>query len=76
VYAGPDLAEQAIFFSNGVLEAIRKLDVSYDVIHVNDWQTSLIPVYLKSLYKESPVFAKTSTVLTIHNLGYQGLYGP
>ncbi len=76
VYAGPDLAEQAIFFSNGVLEAIRKLDVVYDVIHVNDWQTALIPVYLKSLYKDSSVFAKTSTVLTIHNLGYQGLYEP
>jgi len=76
VYAGPDLAEQAIFFSNGVLETIRKLDVSYDVIHVNDWQTALIPVYLKSLYKDCPTFLKTSTVLTIHNLGYQGLYGP
>jgi len=76
VYQGPDLAEQAIFFSKSVLEAIQKLDINYNVVHVNDWQTSLIPVYLKTLYRDNPHFQHTATVLTIHNLGYQGIFDP
>lgn len=76
VYQGPDLAEQAIYFSAAVIEAIRKLDIDYDVIHVNDWQTALIPVYLKSVFRDEPVLSKMASVLTIHNLGYQGLYEP
>lgn len=74
VYKGPDLAEQAIYFSKSVVDAIAKLDLKYDVIHVNDWQTSLIPVYLKTLYREHEAFGRTATVLTIHNLGYQGIF--
>ncbi|MEN3042148.1 MAG: glycogen/starch synthase [Fervidobacterium sp.] len=76
VYQGPDLAEQAIYFSCSVLEAIRKLDFGYDVIHVNDWQTALIPVYLKTVFRDDPAFLKMASILTIHNLGYQGLYEP
>jgi starch synthase len=76
VYQGPDLAEQAIFFSAAVLEAIKKLDFHYDIIHVNDWQTSLIPVYLKSIYKNDEKLSKIASVLTIHNLGYQGIFEP
>lgn len=76
VYQGPDLAEQAIYFSAAVIEAIRKLDIDYDVIHVNDWQTALIPVYLKSVFRDEPILSKMASVLTIHNLGYQGLYEP
>jgi starch synthase len=49
------------------------LGVRPDVIHCNDWQTGLVPLYLKSLYKNS-FFKKTATVFTIHNLGYQGLF--
>ncbi len=76
VYEGPDLAEQAIFFSVAVIEAMKKLDISYDVVHINDWQTALIPVYLKTLYRDDPFYSKTATVLTIHNLGYQGKFEP
>ncbi len=76
VYQGPDLAEQAIYFSVSVIESIKKLDIDYDVIHVNDWQTALIPVYLKSVFRDEPVLSKMASILTIHNLGYQGLYGP
>jgi len=76
VYKGPDLAEQAIFFSNAVLEALKKLNLQPDIIHVNDWQTSLIPVYLKTVYREDQFFSKTALVLTIHNLGYQGIFDP
>ncbi|ABR29954.1 glycogen synthase [Thermosipho melanesiensis] len=74
VYEGPDLAEQAIYFSAAVLETLKVLDLQMDVLHVNDWQTSLIPVYLKTLYKEDEFYAKTVTLLTIHNLGYQGIF--
>lgn len=74
VYDGPDLAKQAIYFSASVFEALKALNFKVDVLHVNDWQTGLIPVYLKSLYKEDEFFAKTSILITIHNLGYQGIF--
>ncbi|ANQ53213.1 glycogen synthase [Thermosipho sp. 1063] len=75
VYEGPDLAEQAIYFSAAVLESLKVLNLPIDVLHVNDWQTGLIPVYLKSLYKDDEFFGKIVTLLTIHNLGYQGIFG-
>ncbi|MBO8160843.1 MAG: glycogen synthase [Thermosipho sp. (in: Bacteria)] len=74
VYDGPDLAEQAIYFSAAVLESIKALNMTFDIIHVNDWQTALIPVYLKTLYADNELFKKTSSILTIHNLGYQGIF--
>ncbi|MEJ5257925.1 MAG: glycogen/starch synthase [Fervidobacterium sp.] len=76
VYAGPDLAEQAIFFSNAVLEAVKKLNFTYDVVHVNDWQTALIPVYMKTVYRNDDLISRAASMITIHNLGYQGIYEP
>lgn len=76
VYKGPDLAEQAIYFSCAVIEAIRKLNFDYDIIHVNDWQTALIPVYIKTVFRDDPQFSRIASVLSIHNLGYQGIYEP
>lgn len=46
-----------------------------DVIHCHDWQASLVPVYLKSTFRHDPVFYGIKTLLTIHNLGYQGRFG-
>ncbi len=74
VYGAPDGAEQSIFFTKAVLEAMKRLNAGFDVIHVNDWQTGLLPVYLKSVYHDEPLFSGTSTLYTIHNLGYQGLF--
>ncbi|MGC8954596.1 MAG: glycogen synthase [Fervidobacterium sp.] len=76
VYEGPDLAEQAIFFSYSVIEAMRKLNFEYDAVHVNDWQTALIPVYLKTIFREDATLSRMASLLTIHNLGYQGIYEP
>jgi len=76
VYEGPDLAEQAIFFSNASLEAMRYLSETFDLVHAHDWQTALVPVYLRTLYRTDPFFSKTATVFTIHNLGYQGIFSP
>jgi len=69
-----DNAERFILFSRAVLEAIRAIGFQPDVIHCNDWQTGLIPVYLKTLYKNDPFFQKTATILTIHNIAYQGTF--
>lgn len=76
VYEGPDLAEQSIFFSNASLEAMKYLSETFDLIHAHDWQTGLIPVYLRTLYRTDPFFSKTASVFTIHNLGYQGIFNP
>jgi starch synthase len=70
----PDNAERFIFFSRSVLELCRALDFSPDIVHCNDWQTGLVPLYLKKSYGDAGPLQKTKTVFTVHNLGYQGLF--
>ncbi|MCL4455833.1 MAG: glycogen synthase [Nitrospirae bacterium] len=70
----PDNDQRFIFFCRGVLEVCKRLDIRPDIMHCNDWQTGLIPIYLKTVYRHSPVFAGTKSVITIHNLGYQGIF--
>jgi len=70
----PDNAARFIFFSRGVLEACRALGFKPDIIHCNDWQTGLIPLYLKAIYRADKFFDRTASIITIHNLGYQGLF--
>ncbi len=69
-----DEAERFIFFSKAFLEICKILNFQFDVIHCHDWHTSLIPLYLKTIYRESSCFEKSKTILTIHNLGYQGVF--
>ena len=57
-----------------MLEAIRLLDLKVDVLHANDWQTGLIPAYLKIEYRPQPGYQRIGSLLTIHNLAYQGLF--
>ncbi len=64
------------FFSRAVLMACKLLEFRPDVIHLNDWQTALIPLYLKTIHKNDAFFRTTSILFTIHNLGYQGLFPP
>lgn len=68
----PDNASRFIFYNRGVLEALTISGLKVNIIHCNDWQTGLIPIYLKTIYKD--VFPKTATLMTIHNLGYQGIF--
>jgi starch synthase len=70
----PDNAERFIFFSRAILELCRALGYSPDIIHCNDWQTGLVPLYLKTLYRGSETLNRAKTVFTVHNLGYQGLF--
>ena len=69
-----DNAERFIFFSRAVMELSQTLQLNPDIFHCHDWQTGLIPVYLKTLYAAQPSFQKAASLFTIHNLGYQGLF--
>ncbi len=72
----PDNDRRFTFFDRAVVEGLKKLKIKPDIIHCHDWQTGLIPVYLKTLYQADPFFKKTKTVFTIHNLAYQGNFPP
>lgn len=69
-----DNGERFVFFSRAVLELIPHLGFPPDVIHANDWQTGLVPVYLRELYRQSPGYQRIRSVFTIHNIAYQGSY--
>ena len=64
--------EKFAFFSKAVLDAVEKIDFMPDVIHCHDWQTGLIPVYLKHVYNTNPAYTKIRTVFSIHNIRFQG----
>ena len=70
----PDNPWRFIFFSRAVFEAARLVGFKPDIIHCHDWQAGLVPVYLKTVYGGDPFFAGTRSVLTIHNMGYQGVF--
>ncbi|TKJ41232.1 starch synthase [candidate division LCP-89 bacterium B3_LCP] len=63
-------------FSRSVLEFARTLAWQPDIIHCNDWQTCAIPLYLNTLYSKDDFFNGTKTILSLHNVGYQGNFPP
>ncbi|MCP4581273.1 MAG: glycogen synthase GlgA [candidate division Zixibacteria bacterium] len=69
-----DNDERFIAFSNAILKAIKELEFKPDIIHCNDWQSGLIPAFLKNSNDNSGYFEQAKTVLTIHNIAYQGLF--
>jgi len=69
-----DNAERFIFFSRSIFAILRKLHWQPDIIHCNDWQTAMIPFYLKTMFYEDPFFNKIQTVLSIHDLSSQGIF--
>src|SRR6266508_3373061 len=70
-----DNCERFIFFCRGGLEALAYLgDWRPQVVHCNDWQTGLVPVYLRTLYRDHPGLGQIATLFTIHNLAYQGVF--
>ncbi|MFQ5456415.1 MAG: glycogen synthase GlgA [Nitrospirota bacterium] len=70
----PDNAERFIIFCRAILEGCKALNFKPDIIHCHDWQTGLVPVYLKTLYRDDPFFSKTGSIFTVHNMGYQGVF--
>lgn len=75
--SGPfaDNWERFGLFCRAVLEASKRLGVP-DVFHVHDWETAMLPVYLRTLYYFDPLLRNAGTVLTVHNGGYQGQFPP
>ncbi|MBR9998024.1 MAG: glycogen/starch synthase [Cyclobacteriaceae bacterium] len=66
-----DNDERAIFFCKGVIETVKKLGWAPDIVHCNDWMTSLIPMYIKTTYKNDPIFQNTKTVFTVYNNSFE-----
>ena len=62
-----DNDERAIFFCKGVLETVKKLGWSPDIVHCNDWMTSFIPLYLKTTYKQDPIFKGCKSIFSVYN---------
>ena len=71
-----DNDERAIFFCKGVLETVKKLGWSPDIVHCNDWMTALIPLYLKTTYKNDPMFKDTKSVFTVYNNSFEHRFDP
>ncbi|HEB51802.1 MAG TPA: glycogen synthase [bacterium] len=71
---GGDEPLRFALLSRAVLETCQRLQWAPDVIHCNDWHTGLLPLYLRTLYAWDGLFRRTRTLLTIHNIGYQGSF--
>jgi len=69
-----DNLERFAFFCRRALELLKEINFSPDILHLHDWQSSLVPVYLKSLYAKDAFYSRMKSILTIHNIGYQGLF--
>lgn len=75
LYGYGDDGERFSFFCSAVLESLPLIDFIPDVIHCHDWQTAMVPVLLEAKYRIKDNYGKISTVFTIHNLHYQGVFG-
>ncbi|MDD5225537.1 MAG: glycogen synthase, partial [bacterium] len=72
----PDNLERFSFFSRAVFELVTRQNLEPDVLHCHDWQTALVPICLHWLPSLRERFPRTATLLTLHNLGYQGIFPP
>jgi starch synthase len=62
------------FLSRAAIESCQRMGFAPDVFHAHDWHAALVPLYLRTLYSWDRLFARTRTLLTIHNVGYQGTF--
>jgi len=67
-----DNDERAIFFAKGVIETVKKLNWSPDIIHVHGWLASFLPLYLRSYYDKEPLFENSKIVTSIYGKGFEG----
>lgn len=68
----PDNDERAIFFAKGVVETVKKLNWVPDIIHVQGWMASMLPIYMKHYYKDDALFSETKIVTSVFSEGYEG----
>ena len=64
--------ERMIFFCKGVIETVRKLGWAPDVIHCHGWISSLVPLYIKKLYKEDPLFSNSKVIFSVYDIDFKG----
>jgi starch synthase len=69
-----DNLERFSFFCRAAVLFAKRIGFPFDVVHCHDWQTGLVPAYIKSIYRNDPFFSNAASVFTIHNIGYQGLF--
>jgi len=69
----PDEHRRFLLFTRAALETCRRLKIATDIFHCNDWHTAFLPLYLQTLYAADPLLSRARSVLTIHNIGYQGI---
>jgi starch synthase len=69
-----DNLDRFSYFARKALDLLKVIKFKPDIVHCHDWQSALVPVYLKTTLLEDPFFKGTKTVFTIHNIGYQGLF--
>jgi starch synthase len=74
IYGYEDDGYRFALFARACIELARFLNFKPDIFHCHDWHAGMIPVYLKTMYREDPFFRDTATIFTIHNLGYQGVF--
>ena len=74
IYGHFDDGERFAFFSKSIFEVMSFLNFFPDIVHCNDWQTALIPIYLKTVYSKWFSYKNIKTIFTIHNIEYQGKY--
>jgi starch synthase len=82
LYARPELYTSDVdehmrfgLLTRAAFEACQRMGFAPDIVHCNDWQTAIAPLYLDALYRWDRLFHKARTLLTIHNIGYQGVFG-
>ncbi len=69
-----DNLERFAYYCKRTLALLKEINFKADIIHVHDWQASLVPVFLKTLCANDNFYKNIKTILTIHNIGYQGLF--
>ena len=69
-----DNAERFVFFSRACLELAKAMDWQVDIVHANDWTTGLVPLYMRTIYKDAACLRKAASVFTVHNIGKQGVF--
>lgn len=75
LYGYYDDGERFAFFSKAALESLKLFDFKPEILHLSEWQTAMVPIFLKTVYHGLPEFERLRTVFTIHNIEYQGRFG-
>ncbi len=70
----PDNLKRFAYYSRKTLELLKEISFKVDIIHANDWQSALIPIYLKNIFAKDEFYKSIKTIFSIHNLAYQGIF--